>query len=81
MEADDPYPYTLAQVMTTWGVAFDEDTLGGDEATGDKQVHVYVNGRPATPNVVLEDGDNVVVAYGTSGSFPTQPDDSALDAA
>jgi hypothetical protein len=81
MEADDPYPYTLAHVMTTWGVAFDETTLGGDRAAGDKKVYVYVNGRPAGPDAPLKDGDNVVVAYGTEGSFPTQPDDSALDSA
>lgn len=81
MEADDPYPYTLAHVMTTWGVKFDATALGGDTATGDKKVHVYVNGQPAGPDAPLKDGDNVVVAYGEDGSFPTEPDDAALDAA
>lgn len=81
MEADDPYPYTLAHVMTTWGVAFDADTLGGDTAAGDRKVHIYVNGQPAGTDAPLEDGDNVVVAYGEAGSFPTEPDDAALDAA
>lgn len=81
MEADDPYPYTLAHVMTTWGVKFDATTLGGDTAAGDSKVHVYVNGEPAGPDAPLEDGDNVVVAYGQDGSFPTEPDDAALDGA
>ena len=81
MEADDPYPYTLAHVMTTWGVKFDATTLGGDTAAGDAKVHVYVNGEPAGPDAPLKDGDNVVVAYGEDGSFPTQPDDAALDGA
>lgn len=81
MEADNPYPYTLVHVMTTWGVTFDAKTLGGDSATGDKKVHVYVNGQPAAPDAELDDGDNVVVAYGTDGSFPLQPDDAALDRA
>jgi hypothetical protein len=81
MEADDPYPYTLAHVMTTWGVAFGPDRLGGDTAAGDKTVHVYVNGEPATPDAELKDGDNVVVAYGTTGSFPTEPPTDALDGA
>lgn len=81
MEADDPYPYTLDHVMTTWGVKFDATTLGGDTAQGDDKVHVYVNGEPAGPDAPLKDGDNVVVAYGPDGSFPTEPDDAALDAA
>ncbi len=81
MEADDPYPYTLAHVMTTWGVAFGPDRLGGDTANGGKKVYVYVNGEPAAPDVELSDGDNVVVAYGEAGSFPTEPDADALNAA
>ncbi len=81
MEADDPYPYTLAHVMTTWGVAFGPDRLGGDTANGTKKVHVYVNGEPAAPDVELSDGDNVVVAYGEDGSFPTEPDADALNRA
>lgn len=78
MEADNPYPYTLAHVMTTWGVAFDETTLGGNTASGDQRVHIYVNGEPATPDVELEDGDNVVLAFGAAGSFPTEPPTDAL---
>lgn len=81
MEADDPYPYELSQVFQVWGVAFGADRLGGDVATGEKKVHVYVNGKAASGPVVLKDGDNVVVAYGTDGSFPTLPPDDALDAA
>jgi hypothetical protein len=73
--------YTLAHVMTTWGVKFDATTLGGDTAQGDKKVHAYVNGEPAGPETPLKDGDNVVVAYGQDGSFPTEPDDAALDEA
>ena len=81
MEADDPYPYELKHVMTSWGVAFDRNRLGGDTTKGDKKVHVYVNGEsaPGSP-VVLEDGDNIVVAYGEAGSFPTEPPADALDA-
>lgn len=81
MEADDPYPYTLAHVMTTWGVRFEPGQLGGDIAAGANKVHVYINGKPAAPDAPLKDGDNVVVAYGAPGSFPTQPPAGALDAA
>lgn len=74
MEADDPYPYELAQFFTVWGVAFDENRLGGDVPQGDSKVYVYVNGKPAPPGkVLLNDGDNVVVAYGTADSFPKLP--------
>ena len=82
MEADDPYPYRLSHVMTTWGVPFGPDRLGGDTATAtataDKKVHIYVNGEPASPDVELKDGDNVVVAYGAAGTFPTEPPADAL---
>ena len=82
MEADDPYPYELAQVFAAWGVAYDEDRLGGDVATGDQSVHVYVNGEPAPPGpVTMKDGDNIVVAYGTADSFPRLPSADALERA
>ncbi len=79
MEADDPYPYTLAHIMTTWGVPFGENILGDYTATGDKSVHVYINGKPASRDSELVDGDNVVVAYGMMGSFPTEPPTDALE--
>lgn len=81
MEADDPYPYGLGHVFTTWDVAFDRNRLGGDAANGDKHVHVHlhVNGGPAPEGpVVLKDQDNVVVAYGTADSFPRLPPAEAL---
>ena len=63
MEADDPYPYKLTQVFAACGVAFDQDRLGGDAATTDEKVHVYVNGRPASAETVgMVQGDNIVVA-------------------
>ena len=82
MEADDPYPYELQHLFQVWGVAFGPERLGGDVTTGEKKVHVYVNGKPApSGRLVLKDKDNVVVAYGTDDSFPKLPDDAALDRA
>ncbi|MCW2680854.1 MAG: hypothetical protein JWM62_2255 [Frankiales bacterium] len=78
MEADDPYPYRLSHVFRVWGVDFALNRLGGDVARGPDQVHIYVNGQHTDSDVVLEDGDNVVVAYGRAGSFPTEPDTGAL---
>ncbi|MDP9393581.1 MAG: hypothetical protein M3Q27_04645 [Actinomycetota bacterium] len=82
MEADDPYPYELSHIFDVWGVAFVRDRLGGDTNRGHDKVHVYVNGKPASDGaIVLKDGDNVVVAYGRAGSFPTLPPDDALESA
>ncbi len=87
MEADDPYPYTLGELFTVWGVALDttagKERLGADTATGDKTVHVFVNGKPAPAgaDVPMRDGDNIVVAYGSPGSFPTAPPTTALQGA
>lgn len=81
MESDDPYPYKLSNVFTVWGVAFDSGRLGSDVPQGDKKVHIYVNGKPAGPDAPLADGDNIVVAYGTDGSFPKTPNADALKTA
>ena len=83
MEADDPYPYELRHVFAAWGVPFDNNRLGDDVASGTKKVFVYVNGEPAPSGgaVVLKDRDNVVVAYGEPGSFPTEPPTEPLEAA
>lgn len=79
MEADDPYPYELTHFFRAWDVAFDGTRLGGDVASGTKQVFVYVNGKPAPAGpVILKDKDNIVVAYGEPGSFPTAPPVDAL---
>lgn len=79
-EADDPAPFTLAQVFKVWGVAFAPDRLGGLTNQGAKTVQVYVDGRRIENPLgyELKDQDNVVVAYGEEGSFPTEPPDDAL---
>lgn len=79
-EADDPSPFTLQQVFSMWGVDFSAMRLGAYVPAGDKTVHVYVNGEPvdAPVDYELQEGDNVVVAYGVAGSFPTEPPADAL---
>lgn len=80
MEADDPYPFTLGQVFAVWGVAFADGQLGSLRDAGTKAVQVYVNGErvPDPAAYELKDQDNVVVAYGEPGSFPTEPPADAL---
>jgi len=80
-EADEPSPFTLQQVFSMWGVDFSSDRLGAYTPEAGKQIHVYVTGEPvADPaGYEIENGDNVVVAYGTAGSFPTEPPADALE--
>lgn len=79
-EADDPSPFTLQQVFTMWGVDFSAGRLGAYVPMDDKTLHVYVNGEPVDEPVdyELQEGDNVVVAYGPADSFPTEPPADAL---
>jgi hypothetical protein len=80
-EADDPASFTLGQFFTMWGVEFASDRLGDMQAQGGSSVHVVVNGAPIEDPGTYEinEGDNVVVAYGEPGSFPTEPPADALD--
>lgn len=80
-EADDPSAFTLQQVFAMWGVDFSGDRLGAYTPEAGEQVYVYVNGEPVPDPADYEiaDGDNVVVAYGTEGSFPAEPPADALN--
>lgn len=80
MESERPHAFRLGDFFTIWGVPFGKKTLGTLRAKGDKQLHVYVNGKAVSNPVhyVLRDGDSVAVGYGTAGSFPHNPDKSAL---
>jgi len=80
MESERPFKFTLGMFFEIWGVRFGEKSLGSLQNDGDKQVRVYVNGKPVADPVhyVLRDKDNVVVGYGTDDSFPHNPDPRAL---
>lgn len=80
VEADDPSPFTLQDVFSIWGVDFAPDRLGAYTPAGNKDLYVYVNGEAvdAAAGYELQQGDNIVVAYGEKGSFPTEPPDDPL---
>lgn len=63
---------TLGQFFEVWGVPFSADRLGPYEAQGNKGVRVWVDGQPSREfgDLVLEDGQEVVVAYGTNAQLP-----------
>ena len=81
IEAGAPHDFKLADFFTVWGVAFSATQLGGYHNSGEATVQVYVNGKPVADvmRYVIGAHDNIVVAYGAPGSFPTQPPADALD--
>ena len=69
IEADRPFPFTLGQFFSVWGVRFSGAHLGSYGAP-----HVYVNGRLVADPVdhVMHAHDRIVVGVGPVGSFPTR---------
>jgi hypothetical protein len=72
METDNPFPFTLGQFFTIWGVKLSKTELGGLKATGQNKVQTFVNGKPIADPVTYEpkSHDKIVVAYGKPGSAP-----------
>lgn len=62
----------LGQFFAIWGVPFSRTELGSDKATGAKTVRMWVDGKPsqAYGDLVLKDGQQVVVSYGDKDSPP-----------
>jgi hypothetical protein len=75
MEADQQYDFTLGQFMNVWGVKFAADQIGSLKPKDDQKLQVYVDGQLIKDpvNVVMQEHDNIVIGYGKSGSFPTEP--------
>lgn len=64
--------FTLGAFLDIWGVRFTGTQLGAYANHGTAAVHVYINGTlVADPGRhVLRPHDNIVIGYGTPGSFP-----------
>ncbi len=62
----------LGQFFEVWGVPFSKRQLGPYKARGSKAVRMWVDGKPsrAFGNLLLEDGQQIVVAYGTPAQVP-----------
>jgi hypothetical protein len=67
--ADQP---TLGQFFQIWGVPFSADGLGPYEAGGDERVRVWVDGQESSEygDLVIEDGQQIVVAFGSTAQTP-----------
>jgi hypothetical protein len=80
IESSKPFTPTLGAFFGIWGVAFGPEQLGNLKNSGSKKVHVVANGKPVADPIhyLIHEGDNIVVAYGEDGSFPTKPDTTLL---
>jgi hypothetical protein len=74
MEADNFFPFTLAQFFDIWGVKFTDTQIGAYYNQAGNTLQVYVNGKKvADPvNYKMQRHDTIVVGYGAPGSFPTK---------
>jgi hypothetical protein len=80
IEADNPYPFKLADFFKVWGLRFSDTELEAYSNSGSKTVQVYVNGDLVSDPASYEirEHDNIVVAYWEPGSFPKEPPADAL---
>jgi hypothetical protein len=63
---------TLSEFFEIWGVPFSKTELGPYKASGGKVVRMWVDGKPsqAYGDLQLEDGQQIVVAYGAKDAPP-----------
>lgn len=63
---------TLGDFFAVWGVQFSADGLGPLEASGSKTVRLWVDGQPSPEygDLRLEDGQQIVIAYGPEDAPP-----------
>lgn len=74
IESPTERKFTLGNFFDVWGVTFSSTNVGGYEASGGKQVRVFLNGKPYTGDprdLALNQHDDVYVTYGTKAQLPT----------
>ena len=72
MEAVEPYPFTLGQFFTVWGVKFTQSQIGSYTSGNGLVLQTWVNGElvPNGPKYEMKQGDSIVVGFGKPNSFP-----------
>jgi hypothetical protein len=75
MEAPHPYPYTLGDFFSVWGVKLGPAQVGGLKGYGGNRLHFYLNGKPLSNPAarVLHKDDTVVIGYGPPSGYPHNP--------
>jgi hypothetical protein len=63
---------TLGQFFEIWGVVLSPTQLGPHRAKDSESVRAWVDGRPSTQleDLVMEDGQEIVVAFGADEQLP-----------
>ena len=71
-EAVQQFPFTLGEFFDVWGVKFTKTQLGAYHVGRGLVLQTWVNGKqvPSGPTYKFKPHDNVVVAFGSAGSFP-----------
>jgi hypothetical protein len=72
IEASRPYPFTLGQLFTIWGVKFSDSQIGAYHDADGRHLAVFANGRRVRDpmHYVMRRHDSIIVGYGTPSSFP-----------
>jgi hypothetical protein len=75
METNHPYPFTLGDFFSVWGVKLGPAQVGGLTGLGGDRLHFYLDGKSlANPAAhVMRNGDSIVIGYGPNTSFPHTP--------
>jgi hypothetical protein len=66
--------FSLGQFFAVWGVRLDGRCVGGLCAAGDKRLAAWVNGKPVAGDptrIVLEEHQEIAIAFGTAAQQPT----------
>ncbi len=73
VESPTQRTFTLGQFFAVWGVQLSPSCIGGLCNAGDKRLRTWVNGKPVTADptrIVLEEHQEIVLAYGTQAQMP-----------
>jgi hypothetical protein len=73
VESPTQTSFSLGQFFAVWGVRLDGTCIGGKCASGDKELRVWVNGKPLEGDptrIVLDEHQEIVIAYGTPKQMP-----------
>jgi hypothetical protein len=73
VESPTQRTFTLGQFFAVWGVQLSPNCIGGLCKRGDKRLHMWINGAPVTADptrIVLEEHQEIVLAYGTQAQMP-----------
>jgi hypothetical protein len=73
VESPTVVSYTLGQFFAVWGVRLDARCVGDLCAGGSKRLRVWVDGKPVAGDptrIVLDEHQEIVLAYGTSAQVP-----------